>query len=80
VLGDGKDEISIEKICETCWPPKGSTVEPANQARILLLAKDRLNAVAKPVNGASTAFTLLFIGDDDGTAIQRERLTSLHGG
>src|SRR5262249_5398197 len=42
------ERISIEKICEIAWPPKGSRTEQAAQAALLLRAKDRLNAAAKP--------------------------------
>ena len=70
-IGDGEDRVGsdwIEKICEIGWPPKGTSVEQAAQAATLLLAKDRLNAAAKPANGASIAFTLLVAGDDDAAA------------
>jgi hypothetical protein len=67
-IGDGKPEagrIWIEDICKIGWPPKGSVVEQGAQAATLLLAKDRLNAVAKPANGASIVFTLMVAGDDE---------------
>jgi hypothetical protein len=70
-IGDGEDKTGsdwIEKICKIGWPPNGTSVEQAAQAATLLLAKDRLNAAAKPANGASIAFTLLVAGDDDATA------------
>jgi len=55
----------IEKICEIGWPPKGTIVEQAEQAAVLLRAKDSLNAAAYPANGATIAFTLLVAGEDN---------------
>jgi hypothetical protein len=72
-IGDGKDDTGsewIQKICAIGWPPKGTAVEQSAQAATLLLAKDRLNAAAKPANGASIVFTLMVAGDDDVTAAQ----------
>jgi hypothetical protein len=62
---DNPDRVTIQAICEIGWPPKGNTAEQAVQAKTLLLAKDLLNAAAKPANGASIAFTLLVAGDDE---------------
>jgi hypothetical protein len=59
------ENISIEAICEIGWPPEGTAVVQAQQAKTLLLAKDLLNAAAKPANGASIAFTLLVAGDNE---------------
>jgi hypothetical protein len=73
LIGDGEEKTGngwIQKICEIGWEPKGTVAEQASQAVTLLLAKDRLNSVAKPANGASIAFTLLVTGDDDGPAVQ----------
>jgi hypothetical protein len=70
-IGGGEDTAGndwIEKICNIGWPPEGTSVQQAAQAATLLLAKDRLNAAAKPANGASIAFTLLVAGDDDASA------------
>jgi hypothetical protein len=67
-------KVSIEQICQIAWPPKGTSVEQAAQAATLLMAKDFLNATAKPANGASIAFTLLVAGDDEPTAVQRSWL------
>jgi hypothetical protein len=72
-IGDGKDDTGsdwIQKICAIGWPPKGTPVEQSAQAATLLLAKDRLNAAAKPANGASIVFTLMVAGDDDVTTAQ----------
>ena len=56
----------IEQICEVKWPPKPHHPEDqAKQAAILILAKDRLNALAYPATGATIAFTLLVAGEDN---------------
>jgi hypothetical protein len=61
--GDG--DKWIEEICEIRWPPEGTKVAEGLQAKTLLLAKDRLNALTKPATGASIVFTLMVAGDDD---------------
>lgn len=60
---DNPENVSIKKICAISWPPKGTAIEQGEQAETLLLAKDRLNAAAKPASGASIAFTLMVAGD-----------------
>ena len=55
----------ILDICEIGWPPEEGDRPQAAQAAILLKAKDMLNAAAKPANGATIAFTLLVVGEDD---------------
>jgi hypothetical protein len=61
----------IARICEIGWPPTGTVIQRAAQAAILLRAKDRLNAAAKPATGATIAFTLLVAGEDN-AAKQRD--------
>ncbi|KQV87874.1 hypothetical protein ASD15_27890 [Massilia sp. Root351] len=58
-------QMLIEEICEIGWPPEDGPKTQAHQAAILLNAKDKLNAAAKPANGATIAFTLLVVGEDD---------------
>eukprot|EP01034_Spumella_vulgaris_P031143 gene31143-38486_t len=58
-------QLLIEEICEIGWPPEDGPKTQAHQAAILLKAKDKLNAAAKPANGATIAFTLLVVGEDD---------------
>lgn len=55
----------IKDICEIGWPPEDDDLPQASQAAILLKAKDMLNAAAKPASGATIAFTLLVVGEDD---------------
>ncbi|MDB5918876.1 MAG: hypothetical protein JWR40_3110 [Massilia sp.] len=59
------DHVSVEAICRIGWPVVGNTVERAQQAATLLLAKDRLNAASKPANGATIAFTLMVVGEEN---------------
>jgi hypothetical protein len=63
----GSADLSwIADVCLIGWPPTGRTaIERAEQAAILLLAKDRLNGAAAPANGASIAFTLLVAGGEN---------------
>lgn len=56
----------IKGICEIGWPPKGTEIQQADQAATLLIAKDKLNALAHPANGATIAFTVLVAGEDLG--------------
>jgi hypothetical protein len=65
--------VTIHKICEIGWPPKGTNIEQAAQAETLLLAKDMLNAVAKPASGISIAFTIMVAGDEDEPAARSDR-------
>src|ERR1043166_1513248 len=46
-LADLNSDGMITKICNIGWPPKGTDVEQAEQAAILLMARDRLNTQAK---------------------------------
>ncbi|MES2319126.1 MAG: hypothetical protein V4631_16740 [Pseudomonadota bacterium] len=59
-----RDPNWIETICKIGWPVQGTKVEVADQAAVLLRAKDRLNAVARPATGATVAFTLMVVGED----------------
>jgi hypothetical protein len=49
----------IERVCEISWPPDGSRDEKADDAALLIRAKDYLNRLSEPASGASIAFTLL---------------------
>lgn len=57
-------DISVQGICAIGWPTEGNELKQARQAATLLLAKDRLNAAAKPANGATIAFTLMVVGEE----------------
>jgi hypothetical protein len=49
----------IEKVCEISWPPDGSNEEKADDAALLIKAKDYLNRLSRPASGSTIAFTLL---------------------
>lgn len=49
----------IEKVCRIAWPPDGSEDEKAEDAALLIRAKDYLNRLAHPASGSTIAFTLL---------------------
>lgn len=54
----------IEEICEIRWPNSSKDFpQRAHQAALLMIAKDRLNAAAKPASGMTIAFTLMVTGD-----------------
>jgi hypothetical protein len=76
---DNPENVTIKKICAIGWPPKGTAIEQGEQAETLLLAKDRLNAAAKPASGASIAFTLMVAGDDEEPAAGSHRAPGFLG-
>ena len=49
----------IEEICQISWPPDGSNEEKAEDAALLIRAKDYLNRLTRPASGATIAFTHL---------------------
>lgn len=55
----GLTEDWIEKICQISWPPDGSNDEKAEDAALLIRAKDYLNRLTRPATGATIAFTHL---------------------
>ena len=59
----------VRAVFEAHWPPeKGRSDEDvAEAATVLFKARDQLNELATPANGASIAFTILVTGEDDGT-------------
>lgn len=61
-------QVSLKDICEIRWPKHNSAKEEAEMAETLLRAKDKLNAAARPANGATIAFTLLVVGEGDDQA------------
>jgi hypothetical protein len=56
----------IKAVAEMRYPPKGTQAVNARNAAILLVAKDRLSALAAPVNGLTIAYTRLFIDAEAG--------------
>lgn len=55
----GLDEQWIEKICMISCPPEGSRREKAEEAALLIRAKDYLNSLTRPASGSTIAFTHL---------------------
>jgi hypothetical protein len=54
----------IEKVCEISWPPDGSNEDRAEDAALLIRAKDYLNRLSQPASGSTIAFTLLVTQED----------------
>ena len=68
---DDTHELSadwVEQICRITWPPADAPQKAADQAALLIRAKDRLNTLAKPASGASIAFTLLVTQEENSAA------------
>jgi hypothetical protein len=49
----------IEKVCDITWPPQGTDEDRADDAALLIRAKDHLNRLSYPASGATIAFTTL---------------------
>lgn len=54
----------IEEVCKISWPPDGSNEEKADDAALLIRAKDFLNRLSHPASGSTIAFTLLVTQED----------------
>ncbi|HEY0412206.1 MAG TPA: hypothetical protein VGD66_03585 [Allosphingosinicella sp.] len=54
----------IEKVCQISWPPEGSNEDRAEDAALLIRAKDHLNRLSYPASGGTIAFTLLVTQED----------------
>jgi len=49
----------LERVCDITWPPHGTDVERAEDAALLIRAKDHLNRLSYPASGFTIAFTTL---------------------
>lgn len=58
-LEDDLPDDWIEQVCRISWPPEGSDDDKAEDAALLIKAKDRLNRLSYPASGSTIAFTLL---------------------
>jgi hypothetical protein len=57
----------IQAVADMRFPPKGNDdAVNANNAAMLLLAKDRLSSLAAPARGLTIAYTAMFIGAEVG--------------
>jgi hypothetical protein len=63
-LEDDLPDDWIEQICQISWPPEGSAEDKAEDAALLIRAKDRLNRLSYPASGSTIAFTLLVTQHD----------------
>lgn len=63
----GLPENWIEKVCEITWPPKENqdNEDLADEAALLIRARDYLNGIAKPASGATIAFTLMVTQEEN---------------
>ena len=52
----------LQRVCLIRFPPVGTPEQKARDASLLLLVKDKLNAMAYPARGLSVAFTAMFAG------------------
>jgi hypothetical protein len=62
---DDLPEDWIEQVCRISWPPDGTNDDKAEDAALLIKAKDRLNRLSYPASGSTIAFTLLVTQHDD---------------
>src|SRR4051794_922373 len=63
----------IEKVCQISWPPDGSEDEKADDAALLIRAKDHLNRLSYPASGSTIAFTLLVTQEEPQKARRTRR-------
>ena len=79
---DGLAPDWIQQICQIKWPPTAPQGTQADQAALVIKAKDYLNGLAKPASGSTIAFTLLFTqriaeeGQPQARAEETDRLTA----
>ncbi|MGC2412185.1 MAG: hypothetical protein WA459_05760 [Stellaceae bacterium] len=59
----------IRRITQMRYPPDDGPVINAQNAAILLMAKDRLSALASPARGLTIAYTTMFIDAESGRSI-----------
>jgi hypothetical protein len=52
----------IEEVCKIRWPLAEEQFAHAKQATVLFKARDKLNQIAAPANGATIAYTILVLG------------------
>jgi hypothetical protein len=72
----------LQRVCMIRFPPVGTPDDKADQAALLLMVKDRLNALASPAKGLSVAFTSMFaslLKQDFGPASQNGSLAEQRG-
>jgi hypothetical protein len=65
----GLPEAWVKAICDIDWPPEDA--REAEQAALLIRAKDFLNLQTSPATGMTIAFTLLVTQEDEETGLRR---------
>jgi hypothetical protein len=58
----------VEAISEMRYPPGEDSAVNARNAAILLMAKDRLSALADPARGLTIAYTTMFVAAESGSS------------
>jgi hypothetical protein len=58
--------LLVDEVCKIRWPLADEPVAHAKQAAVLFKARDKLNQLANPANGATIAYTILVLGGGDG--------------
>ncbi len=61
-----KPLMLIDEVCKIRWPLPDERTVYAQQAALLFKARDRLNQIAAPANGATIAYTVLVLGGSTG--------------
>ncbi|USI74642.1 hypothetical protein [Sphingomonas morindae] len=61
----------LTRICEIDWPPENASSK-AEEASLLIRAKDFLNTLARPASGATIAFTLLVTQSQQQHAVEAD--------
>jgi hypothetical protein len=61
-----KPLLLIDEVCKIRWPLPEEQVAHSSQAALLFKARDKLNQLANPANGATIAYTILVLAGSDG--------------
>jgi hypothetical protein len=61
-----KPLLLVDEVCKIRWPLPDEAVAHARQASLLFKARDKLNQMASPANGATIAYTILVLGGTGG--------------
>ncbi len=62
----GQPVLLVDEVCKIRWPLPEGPIAHAKQASILFKARDKLNQIASPANGATIAYTILVLGGAEG--------------
>lgn len=56
----------VDEVCKIRWPLSPERMEHAREAATLFKARDKLNQMANPANGATIAYTILVLAGGEG--------------